>query len=68
MNIENRPTTILAGTKIVDNWIIEHDGLMVAEPTLEEAVESYGQEMFERGYNTLKTWANIKTEIKFITK
>jgi len=30
--------------------IIEHDGLMVSETTLEEAIISYGDGMYERGY------------------
>ena len=32
-----------------DQVIIEHDGLMVSERTLEEAIISYGEGMFLRG-------------------
>lgn len=31
-------------------YIIEHDGLMVAEDSLEEAIKTYGEGMYERGY------------------
>ena len=34
-------------------WIIEEDGLMVTENTLEEAIKSYGQGQFERGTKSL---------------
>ena len=33
-----------------NNWVIEHQGLMVRGDTLKEAVMEYGDGMYERGY------------------
>jgi hypothetical protein len=41
-----------------DQVIIEHDGLMVSERTLEEAIISYGEGMYERGNSRKRTETN----------